>query len=181
MEQLVGCLCVRCQKTIPSVLEGEFCKSCCSPVHTRCKSSPEDPLHCAECGLVIANTVADGLRREREQEQDRDRKQLHRPVCRVCPACGSTEYTKTRPLRLITFTSDRVCAKCGTYYSVPDPKWLTITYIVGSFIVMGLGFAAAIRHSNFQVLLYYAIPATFVISRGFWKLSKKDEKIGDHS
>src|SRR5262249_5591434 len=66
MTQLVGSACVKCQKTIPSVVAGEFCSECGNPVHKKCKSGPMDaPNACSSCGSDKNNPLAVAIRNER--------------------------------------------------------------------------------------------------------------------
>lgn len=54
--QLVGEQCVCCQNRITNVLEGDFCTSCGSALHHRCKKSRLDTaeLHCPDCGACFS-------------------------------------------------------------------------------------------------------------------------------
>jgi hypothetical protein len=50
MNQLVGSPCAKCQKTIPSIVVGQFCRECGNPIHNACKSASSRPDDCPICG-----------------------------------------------------------------------------------------------------------------------------------
>jgi hypothetical protein len=55
MRQLVGLNCTRCEKTIPSIIEGQFCPDCGCPVHNRCAQPDTARLDgCPVCGSSVA-------------------------------------------------------------------------------------------------------------------------------
>src|SRR5947208_17085348 len=78
MAQLVGSLCVHCQKRIGSILEGKFCKSCMSAFHPNCRdqaiSRGLQPGSCPDCGCdsTQIKSTSDRQRREREELLRRD-------------------------------------------------------------------------------------------------------------
>jgi len=155
MAQLAGSPCARCQKTIPSKLDGEFCQVCGNPVHKACKALPTDqPEGCQSCGSRVSNPVAAEVRAERKDEFHRSREEAqlalrgNYPVSRVCPACQSTEYTPRRPSRWYAFAKDRTCTFCGTIYTPPVPAWAGVACILGGLASMALGIVAIIRGSS---------------------------------
>ena len=171
MAQLVGSLCVHCQKRIGSIVEGRFCKSCTSPSHLKCQDLavgqgiPQG--NCPECGCDAAKIkgLSDPERREREQLLQRDRQirgeavsqdsgslvvpgRQHTaasarkyPISRSCPNCRQTRFKSVRPDRLVTFTWDRICSDCGTRYSPPAPEWAVPVFFIAGFLLAGIGCA----------------------------------------
>ena len=54
MRQLVGLPCTRCEKTIPSIIAGEFCPECGCPVHLKCEQpDPTGRDGCRVCGSSL--------------------------------------------------------------------------------------------------------------------------------
>jgi predicted RNA-binding Zn-ribbon protein involved in translation (DUF1610 family) len=86
LPQLVGKTCASCQKTISSIVEGEFCPKCGNPVHLHCQPADENAAtsgKCNVCGTDPKNPVA--------VEVSSARKELATSGPRiVCPNCGST-------------------------------------------------------------------------------------------
>src|SRR5262245_34019661 len=59
MAQLVNSICAICKKRIESVLEGECCAACGSPVHNKCAQRDlaiPDTTKCSSCGSEIKAT-----------------------------------------------------------------------------------------------------------------------------
>ena len=62
------------------------------------------------------------------------------PLGKVCPSCGSREYTRVAAKATISFASDRVCKGCGTRYTPPTPLWANIVFIViGGAMTLAFG------------------------------------------
>jgi hypothetical protein len=68
MPQLVGSICVLCNKRIGSILEGHFCRACARPIHAACmlQEKPEEaPGRCTLCGSEGVTTpvlsVSEGI------------------------------------------------------------------------------------------------------------------------
>ena len=85
--QLVGLKCSRCNKTIESITEGQFCSFCFNPIHVSC-AQPEGTVppegRCTKCGADPNSPLALEIKSEVRQSM--------RSVPRViCPNCGSTE------------------------------------------------------------------------------------------
>jgi hypothetical protein len=67
MAQLVGSRCMFCQKTIGSIVEGEFCPTCSHSYHHKCRNAatiPSDATKCKRCGSDIAASL---VARERQE------------------------------------------------------------------------------------------------------------------
>ena len=62
------------------------------------------------------------------------------PISKVCPQCGSKEYTSRRPETFVAFASDRVCKVCLTRYSPPTPTWAAILFLLSGLALPILGF-----------------------------------------
>jgi hypothetical protein len=62
------------------------------------------------------------------------------PISKVCPQCGSREYTTQRPDRFFTLDLDRVCKACETRYTPPT----SIAAGVGLLLVGILGVFGAV-------------------------------------
>jgi len=59
MAQLVGSVCVLCQRRIGSILEGHFCRACSQSIHEAClkpKGLAQSAGHCTECGSPVVAT-----------------------------------------------------------------------------------------------------------------------------
>jgi hypothetical protein len=54
MRQLVGLSCARCEKTIPSIIAGQYCPECGCPVHNKCaEPNPAQLDSCHLCGSSL--------------------------------------------------------------------------------------------------------------------------------
>ena len=62
------------------------------------------------------------------------------PIRRVCPQCGSKEYTVRRPKEFVAFADDRVCKGCLTRYSPPTPTWAASLFLLSGLALPILGF-----------------------------------------
>jgi hypothetical protein len=63
-------------------------------------------------------------------------------------------HRKLKPDRLIAFTSDRICDKCGIRYVPPTPRWAAIAFIViGLLFVVGSLMDTVVHVLNGQWLL----------------------------
>jgi len=75
MRQLVGLRCARCERAIPSIIDGRFCSECACPVHNRCAvPDPEKLESCPICGSSV-QAVA-----ENREEEKADAKTLELDV-----------------------------------------------------------------------------------------------------
>lgn len=152
LPQLIGMKCVACQKSIGSVLDGAFCEACGNPAHRKCLATraagPADPPsgQCPACGGNAESGIAREVRRERGAQAQQESRAVAAqerggpvayPVSKICPQCGSGDFTRVRPERWIAFAWDRVCGQCGTRYSPPTPLWAALV-----FLAIGLGFTA---------------------------------------
>jgi len=71
MRQLVGLACTRCNKTIPSIIDGQFCPDCGCPVHNRCaQPDGEHADGCSMCGSTVAAA------QENQQEEKKEAVQV---------------------------------------------------------------------------------------------------------
>ena len=41
------------------------------------------------------------------------------PIGKVCPRCGERKHRKVKPLAMLAFTWDRVCARCEALRTTP--------------------------------------------------------------
>ena len=149
LPQLIGLKCVRCGKSISSIVEATFCEECGNPVHRNCLSKTEQPLaeRCPTCGGDPKDSLAQEIRRERGTEQQaRARAQAERtgasaalPVSSVCPKCSNTEFTRVRPEGWVSFAHDRVCNSCGTRYTPPTPIWAALIFLAAGLLLAGFG------------------------------------------
>jgi hypothetical protein len=51
-------------------------------------------------------------------------------ICRVCWNCGSDKFCKLKPARMIYFSKDRECTKCGVVYTLPMPAGVKLLLLV---------------------------------------------------
>ncbi|XAL98633.1 hypothetical protein OT109_13720 [Phycisphaeraceae bacterium D3-23] len=58
------------------------------------------------------------------------------PVCRACPSCGSSVGKKVRSDRLFTFSGDRRCTRCASFYTPPTPKWVAWLFLAIGALLM---------------------------------------------
>src|SRR6516164_4326514 len=60
---------------------------------------------------------------------------------RGCPRCGSTEFTKVKPVQGTVLTADRKCTVCGTLYlTIPAPiSGAVQAAMYTSGVLLGLG------------------------------------------
>ncbi len=58
------------------------------------------------------------------------------PLCHACPRCGSKVAKKTRSNRLVSFSGDRRCLRCGKTYTPPTPKWVAWVFVVTGVLVL---------------------------------------------
>jgi hypothetical protein len=61
------------------------------------------------------------------------------PISKVCPRCGSKEYTSRKPKEFVAFANDRVCKVCLTRYSPPPPVWGGIVFVLCGLALPILG------------------------------------------
>ena len=61
------------------------------------------------------------------------------PISKVCPQCGSKEYTSRKPKTFVAFVNDRVCKVCLTRYSPPPPVWGGIMFLLSGLALPILG------------------------------------------
>jgi hypothetical protein len=66
------------------------------------------------------------------------------PVGHVCPACQSSGYKQVRPDRWVTFTWDRLCKSCGTWYTPPTPLWGSVIFILAGLPLAAFGLFAVV-------------------------------------
>lgn len=67
MSQLVGSRCALCQQSIISILDGDFCPSCGSPHHDKCRQAqpnPDNASNCTTCGSALSVSLAASAERE---------------------------------------------------------------------------------------------------------------------
>lgn len=58
MSQLVGSACAKCNKSIPSIVTGEFCPKCGNPIHKACKTTSAGAASvCSDCGCAIRDSA----------------------------------------------------------------------------------------------------------------------------
>jgi rubredoxin len=141
MAQLVGTTCVFCRHRIGSILDGRFCDICKSPMHTRCcqpEAGRSGEGRCPRCGADQVQ-VAELLDQDRAKRVQSVYRMENYPVSRVCPKCGSSEYSKRRTQKWIAFTSNRVCKSCSTRYTPPTPAWAGVIFILAGFLLVGIG------------------------------------------
>jgi hypothetical protein len=84
--QIVGLKCWRCDKAISSITEGQFCPSCCNPMHLKCRlpeGSAVAEERCSECGADPQSPLARKVRAEVEERAAAGPRV-------ICPNCGST-------------------------------------------------------------------------------------------
>lgn len=62
-----------------------------------------------------------------------------RPVSKVCPTCGGTEYGSVKPQGFVAFVSDRKCKSCGTKYKLPTPVWAALVFVIAGSILLLAG------------------------------------------
>ena len=65
-----------------------------------------------------------------------------RPVGKICPSCGSNEYSLCKPEGFVSFAKDRKCKKCETRYKVPTPWWAAIIFVIAGIPMFFGGLAA---------------------------------------
>ena len=60
MRQLVGSVCVVCDRTVDSILEGDFCGTCKSAIHNQCVHKPTEAqeVRCSACGADMEKAKA---------------------------------------------------------------------------------------------------------------------------
>ncbi|MEM1354664.1 MAG: hypothetical protein AAGC44_06910 [Planctomycetota bacterium] len=59
------------------------------------------------------------------------------PVCRACPTCGSPVAKKIGSRRLLSASGDRQCSSCGTRYTPPTSRWVSIGFIAFGLLLAG--------------------------------------------
>jgi len=72
-----------------------------------------------------------------------------RPIARVCPTCGSKEFTSCKPEGFVAFVNDRKCKECKTLYKMPTPVWAGLIFvIIGLAMLVGglISLALLLRH-----------------------------------
>jgi hypothetical protein len=62
------------------------------------------------------------------------------PISKVCPQCGSKEYTSRKAQALVAFADDRVCMVCHTRYSPTTPAWAAVVFLLCALALPILGF-----------------------------------------
>lgn len=60
----------------------------------------------------------------------------HTPLCHACPRCGAKVAKKTRSNRLVSFSGDRRCLRCGKTYTPPTPKWVAWVFGVIGLLIL---------------------------------------------
>lgn len=130
LKQVVGLKCLRCQQRIGSVLEGSFCNTCDSPVHTQCARPESSAGLCPACGSEA--TVKPPAPPAPPPEGP-----APYPVNKDCPKCGPGEFKKRKPKRYIAFTYDRVCKSCGMRYTPPTPVWAGVLFLLVGILILG--------------------------------------------
>ncbi len=83
MPQVVNQVCAVCRERISSILDGEFCGDCGSPVHHGCRRPVDGPTRsgsCATCSADVSDTEATRerlmkLERETQEQANEDRRQ----------------------------------------------------------------------------------------------------------
>src|SRR4051794_25601281 len=107
--QLVGLKCVFCDKTIGSVVEGQYCSACGAPHHNACAKKP-----------VSHRSVA-----YRRFGRNSDRAGAAPSVAQTCQTCGS--IVSPRPVAESTAIVESVQAPGQSIFSsMRVPRWLWI-------------------------------------------------------
>ena len=75
-------------------------------------------------------------------------RQGKRPIGKVCPSCGSADFTPCKPEGSVAFTSDHKCQACGTRYRVPTPRWAAGVFVLAGLPMLVIGAGAFILLMN---------------------------------
>jgi hypothetical protein len=163
LPQLIGLQCVTCQKSISSIVDGAFCDACGNPMHRKCLGTVTQvqPNGCAKCGGDPSSSVAQEVLRDRAANDQTEadtkasasragksssRQQVRIPepdntfpfpISKVCPKCGSNNFTRVPPKSMVAFTKDRVCNRCHTRYTPPTPLWAAFVFILLGILFLG--------------------------------------------
>ena len=68
----------------------------------------------------------------------------NRPVSRVCPECGETEYKRRNSQKTIAFAPDRECKACQAEYTPPTPVWAAWVFVLVGLLVALVGVAVVV-------------------------------------
>lgn len=72
---------------------------------------------------------------------------MNLPVCKVCPACGASDYEKVKFEGVsLRYAADRACLNCGTQYSLPTPLWARCVFAILGLCLLAASTAAAVRY-----------------------------------
>ena len=93
-------------------------------------------------------------------------------ICRVCWNCRSEDFRKLKPARMIYFSKDRECAKCGVAYTLPMPSGVKLLLLLVGIvftvcflpltIALALAIWASIRAHEFESFLAVSVLGLFI-------------------
>ncbi len=113
----------------------------------KCNEQIEDTFDaCWNCG-----TNAEGAQNPNFQtaEEVDCKSSASAAISKVCPSCGSGNYSTTRPKGWVTFSEDRICKSCNTRYSPPTPWWAAILLMcIGGVLTIGCAASLMLRFTS---------------------------------
>jgi urea transport system permease protein len=104
------------------------------------------------------------------------------PIAKVCPHCGSNEYTTRRARTFVAFVSDRVCKSCNTRYTPPTPVWAAFVFIllglpiaaIAAFsVLISLGSGELIRFPTMIVEAFFSLMGLLAVAHGIRALIRQ--------